>query len=291
MKKIFPILALLIFFIISCKSKDKAGSGPAYTLKMRLAEGDKFGQDMDMSMDMRVAGMSMNMNMKMNMTMEMEVLDDTADLKKLRFTYVKAKMSMDIIGLPETAPNTSDIMDKAAARMEGKSIILLLNKNNEIVDVTGFTEMMDDTYSDDLAAREQMEKMFSKEQLNSMMGMMFQMYPDHPVRVGDTWEKESDIGMGPLKMRMKNKFRLEQVSNGIATVQIETKYSGKGKMEQNNMSVDMDMDGTQSGKIGVGLDDGYLEGADYKMKVKAKANIMGQKITYDMQGDYLMKGH
>lgn len=293
MKKVLPFLVVLIFGItfFSCKSKDKGGSGPTYTLKMRLADGDKFGQDMDMSMDMNMAAMNMGMIMKMNMAVEMEVLGDSADLKKIRFTYTKAKMSMDMVGLPETGMNTDDIMDKAAERMEGKSIILLLNKDNEIVDVTGFEEMMDDTYNDDLTSREQVKKMFSKDQINSMMGLMFQMYPDHPVRVGDTWEKESDMGMGPLKMRMKNKFKLKQVGNGIATIEIETKYNGKGKMEQGNMSVDMDMNGTQSGEIGIGLDDGYLEGADYKIKVKAKAKVMGQKMAYDMQGSYLMKGH
>ena len=293
MKKILPILVLLIFGIIffSCKSKDKGGSGPAYTLKMRLAQGDKFGQDMDMTMDMNLSSMNMGMSMKMNMAVEMEVLGDSAGLKKIRFTYTKAKMSMDMTGMPETGMNTDDILDKAAERMLGKSIILLLNKDNDIVDVTGFTEMMNDSYYDDPTSSEQVKKMFSKDQINSMMGLMFQMYPDHPVRVGDTWEKESDMGMGPLKMRMKNKFKLKQVGNGIATIEIETKYNGKGKMEQGNMSVDMDMNGTQSGEIGVGLDDGYLEGADYKIKVKAKAKVMGQKMAYDMHGSYLMKGH
>jgi hypothetical protein len=281
------------FLFVSCKSKDKGGSGPAYTIKMRLANGDKFGQDLDMTMDMgiKMAAMNMDMKMNMNMTMDMEVLGDTGELKKLRFTYTKAKMSMDLKGVPGNGVNSNDLLDKAAARIEGKSINLLLNKNNEIVEVSGFEEMMTDSNEEDPAMREEMKKMFSKDQLNSMMGLMFQMYPDHPVRVGDTWEKESDMNMGPFKMRMKNKFRLKEANNGVAIIQVENSYSGKGKMEQGSVNADVDMDGKQKGEMGVRMDDGYLKGANYTLDVKAKAKIMGQTVPYDIHGNYLMKGH
>ncbi len=53
MKKLIYILSafLLATVLFSCKGKDK--TGPAYLLKMRLANGDKFGHDMDMDMEIK----------------------------------------------------------------------------------------------------------------------------------------------------------------------------------------------------------------------------------------------
>lgn len=298
MYKIQTYLFALLLLVAagSCKSKDKeqGGSGPAYTLKMRLANGDKFGQDMDVNMDvnMKMASMSVDMNMKMLMTADMEVMGDSAGLKKLKFTYTKADMSMDMKGLPTGTPgNLDEIMKSASKHMEGKSIVMCLNKNNEIADVQGMEALADSTYTDNPAAAEQFKKMFSKEQLNSMMGVMFQMYPDHPVRVGDSWEKETEVSINNIKMKMKNKFRLKDVSNGVANVEIDTKYSGNGKMEQGSISADMEMNGIQKGYIGINMDNGYLKGADYTIDIDAKANLMGQSIPYIIKGNYIMKGH
>lgn len=293
MKRITTIALLFaVGFLFSCKGKPKP-SGPAYTLKMKLANGDKFGQDMDMDMKigMKMAGVNMDMNMTMNMSMDMEVLGDTADMKKIQFTYTKAKMGMDIKGLPAGTPgiDTKAIMDKAAERMEGKSIVVLLDKKNKIVDVIGFEEMM--ANEDDVAVQAQIKKMFSKEQVNSMMGIMFNMYPDHPVQVGESWDNTADMNFGPMKMGMKTQYTLKEVTNGVAKVDIDAKFKGTGKMDQNGMSLDMDMDGTQEGEIGINQDNGYLKGADYKMDVKAKAKIMGQSVPYDIHATYTMKGH
>jgi Family of unknown function (DUF6263) len=294
MKKLFYILAtfLLATALFSCKGKDK--TGPAYMLKMRLANGDKFGQDMDMNMEtkMKMMGIDMDMKMTMNMGMDMEVLGDTAGLKKIKFTYTRAKMNMSMTGLPEEAtPDTKDIMDKTSARIEGKSIYILLNNKNEITDISGFTEMMTDTSGTGAAEKEQVQKMFSKEQMNNMMGLMFNMYPADSVRIGDTWEKETDMGMGPLSMRLKNEYELIDVKGGVATVALKAKYKGAGKMEQKKMAIDLDMDGNQKGTIGVNLSNGYLINADNTMDIKAKAKIMGQTVPYDIHANYKMKGH
>jgi len=87
-----------------------------------------------------------------------------------------------------------NIINKNADSLGGKSRTILLNKNNEIVDVTGldYKKLMDmpNTYGAALLCRNFGKKCFSKDNLNSMIGQTFQTYPDHPVKVGDTWEKE-----------------------------------------------------------------------------------------------------
>ncbi len=182
-------------------------------------------------------------------------------------------------------------MDKTAARIEGKSIYIFLNNKNEITAINGFNELMTDTAETGAAEKEQVQKMFSKDQMNTMMGLMFNMYPADSVRIGDTWEKEVDMGMGPVSMRLKNEYELIDVKGGVATVALKAKYKGSGKMEQSKMSIDLDMDGDQKGNIGVSLGNGYLVTADNTMDIKAKAKIMGQTVPYDIHANYRMKGH
>ncbi|HUR66872.1 MAG TPA: DUF6263 family protein [Chitinophagaceae bacterium] len=295
MKKYLLLLTLLIstnLLFISCNNKG-GGSGEAYHLKMRLATGDKFGQGMDMKMNIGVdmAGLNMDMIMTMDLVMDMEVLGDTAGMKKIKFTYTKSKMGMEVKGMPqETSGGANEAMEKAAREMEGKSIFILLDKKNNIHDVIGFDQLVSHP-GDDSATQTAVKKMFSKEQLNNNMAQMFQLYPEKPVKVGETWIKEADMGFGPFKMRTKNKYKLMKVANGLAIISIEANLEGKGKMDQGGMEFEMDMDGTQEGEFAVNKDNGYLRSGNYKMDMTAKAKIMGQTVPYDIKATYTLKGH
>jgi len=82
--------------------------------------------------------------MKTNSTVEMEVIGDTADFKRLKFTTTKTKTSMDP-SLNTRIDSIINIINKNADSLGGKSRTILLNKNNEIVDVTGldYKKLMD----------------------------------------------------------------------------------------------------------------------------------------------------
>ena len=285
MKKQQFLIFLLVaaFSFLSCNNKEDT-----YTLKMRLAPGDKFKQSMDTDMEVAVNAMGQDVSTKMKMLCELsfEVTGDTGNLKKLSFTYDDFKMRMKMANVPEEV-NMDSIMDKSTEGIKGQTITIMLNEKNEIVEVNGIENII---ATSDMQARAQMEKMFSKDQLNSMMGMMFQMYPNKPVKVGETWENEIETSVADIKMKVKGKYTLKSVKDGVASVEMKGTYTGKGTLSQGGTSIDVDMDGNQEGIINIGLADGYLKDADYKMDVKAEMNTMGQKMPMTMKGRYLMKG-
>jgi hypothetical protein len=132
--------------------------------------------------------------------------------------------------------------------------------------------------------------MFSKEQMNGMFGAMFQMYPEKPVRVGESWDKNISTAIGDIKMTMKGKYKLKSVSNDVATIDIVGDFSGKGNMSQGQMEMDMDLRGSQDGQMSIGLKDGYLKDADYKLDMKGEMNVMGQRVPMVIAGKYQIKG-
>jgi hypothetical protein len=290
MKRILLALVtciLVLSFFTACNS---GGSGEAYTIKMRLKPGDTFTHDiqMNMSTGMTMMGQTMDMKMKMDMGSKFEVMNGDTAGKELKMTYTKAHMSMDMgmkgIDMPDS------LLNKANNNIIGKSITIKLSPNNEITEVNGLNEMFTSDSTMDPATKEMIEKMFSKDQLNNLYGMMFSMYPSKPVRVGDTWDAETKVNVANIDMKIKIKYKLVAVKNGLADIDVDGVINGKGNMNQKGVSMDMDMKGSQKGTLTVKLEDGYLQSGNYKMDVKADMQVMGQKIPMTIKGDYVLTG-
>jgi hypothetical protein len=283
-------LLALSFIAISC---NQGGSGEAYTLKMRLAKGDTFTQELDMDMDMDMNAMGQNMKMKMGMksAVDFEVSGDSANLKNLSMTYRKQDMTMSMGGMPGTEGlNYDSIANKIANHIVGKKVVMQLDRNNEIVNVTGFEEVMASDSSLTPEMEDQMTKMFSKEQLNNLFSMMFQVYPDKPVRVGDSWNKELKTSMSNVSLTIDMKYKLTSVKDGIAYIDAKGKIKTKGTMKSGPMDIEMDMNGTQEGQINIGVDDGYLRDGQFTMAVDAEMGVQNIKMPMKMKANYLMRG-
>lgn len=284
----FVCISTAVLFSVSCKQKE--GPGPAYTLKMRLNKGDKFAHDLDMSIKMNSTkrGQQLDMNMRVRGASAFEVVNSSPDSKELAMTYTKMNITFEMKG-PEGAvlPRVSTDADRMVV---GKTTILKLNKANEIVETTGIENIMwgDST---DAATREELKKMFSKEQMNALFGIMFQFYPDAPVRVGDSWKKETKVNIAGIDLIMMAEYKLTTVKDGIAYVDMEGKYTGKGTMKQGETELEMDMGGGQKGKMNFGLEDGYLKDSQITIDMKTDMTTMDQKIPMTIKGYYTIKGN
>jgi hypothetical protein len=289
------LLSALLVGLLSGSCKQK-GSGQAYALKMQLNKGDKFNQDMDvdLKMNFEIAAQKIGMDMKMDCGIAFEVKNDVPGSKELAMTYTKLNMSTEMKGMPgaeEMGTAAGPQKNEAMQKIIGKTITFTLNDKNEIVSSVGVENVFWGDSTVDETSRKAMEKMFSKEQMNSLFGMMFQMYPDKPVKVGEEWEKEVEVSVSGINMKSKMKYMLESVKDSIAYINIDGDFNGKGDMDINGMQMKMDMNGGQKGQVHIGLVNGYLKGGSYKMTVDGQMDMMGQKIPLKMEGDYFMKGN
>ena len=289
LNKISSVVATLMLvgmISVSCNSNK---SSEAYLLKMRLRKGDKFAQDLDMSMkmSMRVMEKDMNMNMGIKGGTAFEVTDTAVGSKELSMTYTKMDMKMEVEN-PDGRKNeivNNDINQK----LTGKTVRMRINDKNEITEMLGFEDIMWGDSTQDPAVKEQLKEMFSKEQMNSLFGTMFQMYPSTPVRVGDTWKKETDVVVAGINMKMTGNYTLEKVRDGVAYVNLDGKYTGKGTMKQGGVQIEMNMNGSQKGTINIGVSDGYVKDSQLNMDIDADMTTMGQKVPMTIKGYYIMK--
>ena len=277
--------------IQSC-GNNKDGSGDTYTLKMRLAPGDKFKQQMDVEMEtgLEAMGNKMNTTVVMNTLVAFEVQNDSGNLKVLKMTYEDMKMSMKTDNPQAAGINMDSILAKSMEPIKGKSASIVINEKNEVVDVRGFDNLMTNEEMSD-EARMQMQKLFSKDQLNKTFGLMFQMYPDKPVKVGETWVKQVETEIANAKIKVEVEYKLASVKDGVAYLDLNGKISGKGNFSESGAEgIEVDMKGTQDGKISIGLADGYVKDGDFKMDIDAAMEMMGQKMPMKLKGKYLIQG-
>lgn len=287
MKKFtIAIISLLTFFVLSCNNSPK---GEAYTIKMRLEQGDSFNNNTKMNMDISMAIPEQPITIKMGIdaSVKFDVVEPAGEYKVLKLTYTGMNMKMDMGNKMPTSVNMDSIMNKSTKRVVGKSVLLELSSKNEITAVKGFDSVLIDSESD-ISTQKMMEQMFSKEQMNSLFGTMFSMYPDKPVKIGESWTAKAKVNVSNMDMLINYKYKLIGVKNGIADIDLDGIIDGKGKMKQGTVEIDVNMKGSQKGMLTIKLDDGYMQSGTYKMDIKAEMEMMGQKIPMTIKSDYTL---
>ena len=281
--RLFLIVSLNSLFLFGCKQSEK------YNIRMKLAEGDHFEQTMKSNMDMSMPMLGKDQKMKINneVTCAFDVVKSDNKQKKLKMTYTDLKSSMDMGQLNGLTGNTDSILNKQTEILNGKSVELLLSTDHEIVDIIGGTELFTQENMDE-KTKEIIKKMFSKEQIMNLWGMMFSMYPKKPVAIGDHWQAKTTTNMAGLNVTIDITYTLKSVKNGLAEITLLGKIGGKGKMEQ--LPVELEMKGNQTGMMSIKLENGYLDKANYKMDIEASMDMGGQKIPMQLKGDFLMEG-
>ncbi len=117
---------------------------------------------------------------------------------------------------------------------------------------------------------------------------MFSMYPDKPVKIGESWTAKAKVNVSNMDMLINYKYKLIGVKNGIADIDLDGIIDGKGKMKQGTVEIDVNMKGSQKGMLTIKLDDGYMQSGTYKMDIKAEMEMMGQKIPMTIKSDYTL---
>jgi len=294
MKKIIAAFLIATTFI-ACNSNDTTspavpasgvGSKEPVTLAMRLQPGDRFGYNSNMDMDLTSAGMGIKI--KMDMGSVFEVMSATPQGKELKLTYTRANLSTNF-GLLNT-PTMDSMMKKAGDAVMGRSVTIVLSPDNKILEVKG----VDSAYiaAADEQTKQVLKSLYSKEQMNSTYGMIFNLYPGKPVKAGDSWDTESSIALSAVQMKVKAKYTLKEVKDGIASVEIAGVIDGQATMNRGNKVTEMPINGTQNGIMNVKLDDGYLKDGKIEMDVKAEIETGGgMKLPMTIKMNTVLSGN
>jgi len=186
----------------------------AVSLKWSLKEGDTFYAKSvaNMDMQMMVMGQDINLTMKVISVQRFKVTAVKSGNTTIEMTILD--MSMDAGGLPGGIPGLAGLGD----RVKGAMLTATLNEEMEVTKLQGYDKFLDKLAGGDDAVRKQMQGQFSEATVGQMVSEVFSFGPAKPVKVGDTWTRSQKIPAGGFEASVKQKYKLEGVSDGVAKV-------------------------------------------------------------------------
>ncbi|MGZ8538171.1 MAG: DUF6263 family protein [Flavisolibacter sp.] len=189
---------------------DKADSPPQLTpsnesvqLKFNMPKGKTYDFNMVFDMKQEVNAQIMNNHMRFNY--DMQVVDEKEKVKTIKTTYKRIDMAMamgenkmDFSSEKGTSASFDplQIVSKMLSVIKGKSFTMKVNDKGEISDVDGFEEIgqtmvkeMNLPEASKAQMLAQFKSQFNDDAVKEMFSTAFNIYPDKPVKVGDTWQK------------------------------------------------------------------------------------------------------
>lgn len=300
MKKINPLLIGIMAIasmiaLPSCQSTKTATA--VKMLKFNFEKGKGYDYEMIMNMDQEIMGKSMQMDMSAYYSMD--VTADSGDTKTITTSVDRFKMKMDIAGLnidvdtdkPETGNSdmadekkSFKIMNRVFDAIKGRRFSMKVDAEGKVLEVTGFENMaktIADSMNLDEEKRQEMMQQFNKQfnanNIKQQFERVWYIFPNKEVKVGSTWQKNTDIG-GPMGGKYNSTYKVIEIEGDMVTLQETT------QIESDNEK--MKLNGEVTGTLVVDSRIGLVVNADQEIKITAG----GEGMTFEIKGKTKIKG-
>lgn len=257
-------------------------------LSFNPKSGAKYEYQMEVVQNIKqnIMGQKMPMETEMKGTYQMEIKEKTsqeihAQLTYQGFTFLVSSPMMKVrydSKVPNENPSETDKMfEEIFNALIGKPFTIIFTPDGSVKSVSGMSviiESMLDTIVADGQIAAQMSQQFSDESMKNMLEQSFNFYPDHVVKVGDSWNMETTIPMNNMNFGIKTKNTLKKISTNEATI----KAAG-------NIAMDMGVGkftGTQTGTMIVDTATGLPVTSDISQKIKGSIKAQGMAIQMEM---------
>jgi hypothetical protein len=295
MKKfILPLVALAIGVLAGSCKNDKA-----IDLKLALQPGTQYLYTMDSKTVMEQSAMGQKMKTEQNMIMESTydvAAGSTPDAQRITVMYKRIvssiKNPMLNVNYDSNDPSTADSTNPMA-KMVNKPFVMEVTSQGEVIKLEGLSAIInavgDSTTLEGAEARRQMAQSFSDTAIKSMMQQSLNIFPDHPVKPGDTWKKSYTMSIGPMAMKIDNEFKLTSVTGNTAHIDVNAKITGGGggdEAEAENMSITLS--GDQKGTMEVEVGTGLVTDSKLKQTITGDMSMQGMKIPMSISSDIHM---
>ncbi len=287
MKKILAGLLLAATFAGGCKSDEQVD------LKFNLPAGStyKFTTTTDQNIDQTMGGSTTKMKQEILFEMLYKVKSVNAGVADIDVSYDRIKMNMAGSGMDMKW----DSRDSAGNNPMLNSMRVLLNKpfqmqtsaTGKVMAVSGFgaalQEMMQQMGPEAGAMQASLMSSFSDTAIRKMLGQVTEIYPEKPVKVGDTWTKNVEVTSGPILMMLNNTYKLTGVSGGTATVAVDSKITTKPSGEAAAMpGLEINLKGTQKGEMKIEVATGMIEKSELKQDISGDLSMAAQGVKIPM---------
>jgi len=257
---VFVITAMIALAVVRVDADEKT------QYKLKLEKGQKYY--IKMVTEQQITQTLMGQEQAMEQTIGLGTNFDVNDVNDddgnawIKYTYKWAKLSyktpmgeIEYDSSKEASSVPPEAMGVAALLDEG--FMLYLTPKGEVKQVKGLDKMRSNIQNKlpEDPAREQMmkglEQYLSDEAIKELTESSMGIYPDNPVGIGDSWNRNFSLSHG-LAAIMETKWTLKGRENGVATIEVlsNIKSNPDAKpMEMGPTKISHDLSGNQKGLI------------------------------------------
>ncbi|MCB9046717.1 MAG: hypothetical protein H6550_11350 [Chitinophagales bacterium] len=129
---------------------------------------------------------------------------------------------------------------------------------------------------------------FSDSSIRKIMVHSLQVYPGTSVQPGQIWEKTFSTSVGFANVRIKNKYQLVSVKNGIAHVELQGRITSDNAEQAQNSS--MALNGTQSGSLDIAVNSGLVQNGKIAQQLSGNMDITGETTPVTIESNIYIMG-
>lgn len=243
-----------------------------YTLQLNLEEGQTYRLESttDQEINQVIMGMENVVEQTMGFTYAYDVTSASSEAYDISVTYDEILYRQSAQGMEVTYDSRDEETDvplqaQSFANLVGQSFEMTVTPAGSVTEVRGMDELIEAMIGEmDMPGvsadqiRQQLKTQFSDESMQSSMEQTMAIYPDGPVKKGDSWTREMSIST-VMTMQVVNTYTLDKVEGGKAYVSVEgtTSTGDEGNStEMMGMSMTFNMEGTQSGSLVIDMETG-----------------------------------
>jgi len=282
-------LLLLFFFIGTNVFAQKS-----YILKQNLPIGKKyiFSMVSDQIINQQISGQKTSLIQNIGTDYTFDIRNGEGDQKNIDVVYDRIFMKYTVRGNTTTMdsndPDTTKL--NPFKGIKGASFRMTMLPNGSIKSLTGIDGMLNNMIAkmskDSMVMsnlKTTLAKQFDAEGMKQAMESSLKIYPDKPVKIGDSWVVDTKIQL-TMPIETFTTYTLKEVKNGEAILNISGKLSSKGNFQTMGSNIQTDLYGTNSGDATLDIESGLIINSHLRTELSGTMLIKGQKMNFELQG-------
>jgi len=216
---------------------------------------------------------------------EFRIIEANKDAFLIQVKYVDMVTEMEAanqkMSYKSSAPKENDPVSQMMANIIGKTFEMVLSKDGRVLEIRntsvlwdGLEERLPDLSQDQIIALiEELKKQYGLEAFSSNMQLVTQIYPEEPIGIGETWNKNTQM-INMITLNSQREFTLESIEGNVARVKSKTVIStpeNSPTVKQQGIEMSYNLDGSQEGMILVDLNTGWILEANIVQDMSGEA--------------------
>lgn len=226
---------------------------------------------------------TLTINQNMTMMTSFEITAAQSGQKNVSVTYERITMSTgnELLSLDYDSENDdgSDPFYEDLRNLIDKNFTMVVADNGKILSsepVLAIDEKNPGRYN------------YSDSSIRKVMSHFLYVYPEGSAKVGDIWERNYTTSAGFANIRVKNKYQLASIKNGIAHIELQGIVSSSNTRQAGNSNVSLK--GKQSGSLDIAVHSGQVVNGKIKQSISGSMDITGEYSPVDMESNVYILG-